>query len=568
MSFSAFAQLVSALGQTTKTTEKTGLLKTYFSEAPDADKVWAIALFTGRRPRRLVSGSLMGSWCLSLTGLPAWMFTECYGMVGDLSETIALLLPPASRDVNREKTAAGISSPTLASLLQQFTALQGSAENEKKAFVLQCWQQFDTRERFVFNKLMSANFRVGVSENLIVQSLAQLLELTVAEVAHRISGKWDGASTTFDALLRNPSLSADNSKPYPFYLAYPLEEGPETLGLPAAWQAEWKWDGIRGQVIVRKGEGFLWSRGEELITDKFPEFARLFEKLPDGTCLDGEIIALPANFRNMESIQPAPFSTLQTRIGRKNISKKILQEAPAGFIAYDVMEWQGNDLRQQSLEYRRRILGTLFSDLMLPGFTLSERLLFDTWESLKEMRKQSRQAGAEGIMLKRLNAPYGTGRRRGDWWKWKIDPLTIDAVMIYAQKGSGRRSNLFTDYTFAVRDGDRLVPFTKAYSGLTDKEFAQVDAFVKRNAIEKFGPVRTVKPELVFEIGFEGISASKRHKSGVALRFPRMLRWRHDKKPEEINTLEDLKALLQVYGNTEPESNAAPSGKDEAGSSH
>jgi len=542
MSFIAFSNLVSGLGQTTKTGEKLALLRDYFTKAPDADKVWTIAMFTGRRPRRLVSGNLMGTWAMEITGLPGWLFTECYGMVGDLSETIALLLPPSVDNKIEEETI------TLRDLLEQFTLLQKSPEEEKKAFVLNCWNRFDATGRFVFNKLMSANFRVGVSSNLPVQALATITGLTVPEVAHRISGKWDPATTSFNSLMLNPTLSTDNSKPYPFYLAYPLEDKPESLGAPAEWQAEWKWDGIRGQLIKRNGECFVWSRGEELITEKFPEFQPFFDQLPDGICLDGEIIALPPDYLNEPDHAPAPFGELQKRIGRKNLTKKILAEVPAGFRVYDLLEYEMEDIREKPLAGRRTLLVNIFEKIELPGFSLSENIAFADWETLARLRDTSRQNGAEGLMLKSKQAAYGTGRRRGEWWKWKIDPLTIDAVMIYAQKGSGRRSNLYTDYTFAVRDGDKLVSFTKAYSGLTDKEFAQVDAFVKRNAIEKFGPVRTVKPELVFEIGFEGISESKRHKSGVALRFPRMLRWRTDKKAGEINTLEDLKAMLKLYG--------------------
>jgi len=595
MSFKLFSDLVVSLGQTTKTNEKLTLLKEYFLEAPDDDKVWTIALFTGRRPRRLVSGNLMGQWCMEITGLPGWMFTECYSMVGDLSETIALLLPRSENLTKSHADVGGIpatepglllhqseSNITLSQLLNQLHHLFSHSEEAKKAFVLQCWQEFDTQERFVFNKLMSANFRVGVSANLPIQALAKTHSLTVAEVAHRISGKWDPATTSFAGLLLHPTLSTDNSKPYPFYLAYPLEDGPETLETPQQWQAEWKWDGIRGQVIKRNGEGFTWSRGEELITEKFPEFTRLFNQLPDGVCLDGEIVALPPKrhadeggtpapsvkshadeggipaeisskhtLQKEAAIYPAPFAELQKRIGRKNLTKKILAEVPAGFVAYDLLEYEGQDIRERPLYKRRELLEQIFAGIHDPAFILSSVIDFENWKVLTHIRTQSREQGAEGLMLKRKTSPYGTGRRRGDWWKWKIDPMTIDAVMIYAQKGSGRRSNLYTDYTFAVRDGERLVPFTKAYSGLTDKEFALVDAFVKKNAMEKFGPVRTVKPELVFEIGFEGIAASKRHKSGVALRFPRMLRWRTDKTAAEINTLDDLKQMLQLYGNRE-----------------
>ncbi|HYO21635.1 MAG TPA: cisplatin damage response ATP-dependent DNA ligase, partial [Flavisolibacter sp.] len=322
---------------------------------------------------------------------------------------------------------------------------------------------------------------------------------------------------------------------------YAIEEDLSTLGEPEEWQVEWKWDGIRGQIIKRNNEIFVWSRGEGLMTEKFPEYHLLKDLLPDGIVLDGEIIPVAEG-------RPLPFALLQTRIGRKNVTKKQLQEAPIGFFAYDLLEFEGEDWRSKTLAERREKLEDVIRAINHPTLLLSDIVEFSSWEELAKLREGSRESGAEGFMIKRKSSVYGTGRRRGDWWKWKIDPLVIDAVMIYAQKGAGRRSGLYTDYTFAVRDGDKLVPFTKAYSGLTDKEFAQVDAFVKRNSLEKFGPVRTVKPELVFEIAFEGIAASSRHKSGVALRFPRMSRWRHDKKPDEINTLEDLKKMLAVYG--------------------
>jgi DNA ligase 1 len=396
-------------------------------------------------------------------------------------------------------------------------------------------------ERFVFNKLITGGFRIGVSQKLMVNALAKTMNIEPSVIAHRISGNWDPSSVSFTDLLSEHTALTDWSKPYPFYLAYAVEEDVHQLGAPGQWQAEWKWDGIRGQIIKRNGELFVWSRGEELMTEKFPEYHSLQEVLPDGIAIDGEIIPCIDQ-------KPLPFALLQTRIGRKNLTKKQLQEAPIAFFAYDLLEYNGEDWRSKPLEERRNRLEEIVASLNHPGLLISPVVSFTTWNELAKLRESSREMGAEGFMLKKKTSVYQAGRKRGYWWKWKIDPLTIDAVMIYAQKGAGRRSNLYTDYTFAVKDGDKLVPFTKAYSGLTDKEFAQVDAFVKRNSLEKFGPVRTVKPELVFEIAFEGIAASNRHKSGVALRFPRISRWRKDKGPDEINTLEDLKQMLELYG--------------------
>jgi DNA ligase-1 len=528
-----FAQLIFILGTTTKTNEKLQALQEYFAAAIDKDKVWVIALFTGRRPKRTISSTLLKTWCAEYINIPLWLFNECYHTVGDLSETIALLTP--------DDTSITDDKP-LHYYIECFLQSATLSEEEKKTFMLQSWKVLPTAsERFVFNKLLSGAFRIGVSQQLLIQALAKVTSMEAPVVAHRISGKWDATTITFDELLFTADAAADASKPYPFYLAYPLEAEPESLGAPDDWQAEWKWDGIRGQLIKRNNTLFVWSRGEELVTEKFPEYEPLLALLPDGIALDGEIIPAIDG-------KPLSFAQLQTRIGRKNISKKILQDVPVCFFVYDVLEYNNTDIRELSLAARRKLLEEIVLTVNHAALQISNTISFSNWDALANIRSQSREHVAEGLMLKRKSSAYQTGRKRGDWWKWKIAPLVIDAVMIYAQKGSGRRSNLYTDYTFAVKDGDKLVPFAKAYSGLTDKEIAQVDAFVKRNAIEKFGPVRTVKPALVFELAFEGIAASNRHKSGVALRFPRINRWRTDKKADEINTLDDLKAMLKVYG--------------------
>ena len=529
-----FAELVSLLGTSTKTNDKLEALASYFNTANDKDKVWVIALFSGRRPKRTIRPTLLQQWCADMVNIPLWLFAESYHTVGDLSETIALLIPdqPGAISVNRP----------LYYYVERFLALANSGEEEKKEFMMQSWKELASpAERFVFNKLLSGAFRIGVSQRLMVNALARTVNLEPSVIAHRISGNWDPAAASFNELLSEEASRIDFSKPYPFYLAYALEDDPAALGNPSEWQAEWKWDGIRGQIIKRNNELFVWSRGEELMTEKFPEYDVLTNLLADGTVLDGEIIP-------SEGDRPLPFALLQTRIGRKNITKKQLQEVPMSFFAYDVLEYDGSDYRELPLSVRRAKLEEIVQQVSHPVLKLSAVIKYQGWAELALIRENARETGAEGLMLKRKDSNYQVGRKRGDWWKWKIDPLVIDAVMIYAQKGSGRRSNLYTDYTFAVKDGEKLVGFTKAYSGLTDREFAEVDSFVKRNSIEKFGPVRTVKPELVFEIAFEGIAASNRHKSGVALRFPRISRWRKDKTAAEINTLDDLKKMLEHYG--------------------
>ncbi len=546
-----FAALVYSIGTSTKTNEKLQALQDYFATAPAKDMVWVIAIFSGRRPKRIVNSTFLKNLCIEICDIPFWLFEECYHTVGDLGETIALLLPEqetllagsqdsvSRQDINAEEK-------TLSFYLEHFISIIKEPDEIKKAFILDNWQQMDQNEKFVFNKLITGGFRIGVSQTIMVKALAKTKAVSPSVIAHRISGNWDPATTKADDLLSETGSSIDHSKPYPFYLSYAVEGNPDDLGNVDEWTAEWKWDGIRGQIIKRNNELFVWSRGEELVTEKFPEYNAFAPALPDGLVLDGEIICLDLSASDV-IIKPLPFAVLQTRIGRKNISKKQLTEAPVAFIAYDILELDGKDLRDESFINRRKLLEQMIADINNPLLLISPTLQVDDWQQLHTQRATSREKGIEGLMLKRNNSPYLSGRKKGDWWKWKIDALTIDAVMIYAQKGHGRRSNLYTDYTFAVKDGDKLVPFAKAYSGLTDKEFAQVDAFVKRNSIEKFGPVRTVNPELVFEIAFEGIAASNRHKSGVALRFPRMSRWRKDKKAEEINTLDDLKEILKMY---------------------
>ncbi|HEX6406863.1 MAG TPA: ATP-dependent DNA ligase, partial [Gemmatimonadales bacterium] len=394
------------------------------------------------------------------------------------------------------------------------------------------------RERFVWNKLITGSFRVGASQRLVIRALAETSGVEEGVIAHRLMGAWEPTADFYERLIAPDTRDADVSRPYPFFLAHPLEGTPSDLGDITDWIAEWKWDGIRAQLIRRAGTSFLWSRGEELLSGRFPEIEDQGALLPEGTVIDGELLPWIDG-------SPLPFAQLQRRIGRKNLGQKILDEVPATLVAYDLLESNGEDIRSEPLRIRRARLQSLVESVRRgERLILSPSVDVASWESLTQARSRAREVGAEGIMLKRLSSAYGVGRRRGDWWKWKVDPLSVDAVLIYAQAGSGRRAGLFTDYTFGVWDGDHLVPFAKAYSGLTDDEMRKVDQFIRRHTLEKFGPVRTVKPELVFELHFEGLQPSSRHKSGIAVRFPRMARWRTDKKAEEADTIEHVRSLL------------------------
>jgi len=521
-----FAELIHRLDQSNKTGDKLEALDWFFSNAAPADSVWVIAIFSHRRPKRQVSTRQLRNWCQEKAGIPDWLFEESYQAVGDLAETIALLLPAPTR-------THSVSLTEWIHWLQQLPA----DEELKKQEILAAWDQFTSLERFVFNKLITGGFRIGVSQNLLIQALSKFTGLPQAQVAHRLMGNWNPELISIQELLHPENREEDYSKPYPFFLAHPIETEFLESSSVSEWIAEWKWDGIRGQLIRRGQQSFIWSRGEELVNDKFPEILEFLDQLPDGTVLDGELLAYQKD-------SPLPFSVLQTRITRKSLSKKILLEAPVSFIAFDLLEWEGKDLRNEPLSERKALLEELTRQASHPKFKLSDTLPFGSWEELARVRENAREVQTEGLMLKKKDSLYETGRKRGTWWKWKLDPLHIDGVLIYAQKGHGKRADLFTDYTFGVWDGEVLVSFAKAYSGLTNAEIREVDAYVKKNTKEKFGPVRTVTPGLVFEIAFEGIQASPRHKSGVALRFPRIARWRKDKTIDQANTLADLKALL------------------------
>jgi DNA ligase-1 len=526
----AFANLYATLDETNKTNAKIAALKDYFSSAPAEDAAWVAHFLIGRRPRRAVNGRRLAEWAIEEASIPDWLFSECYDAVGDIAETITLLLP---------ETGASSDVPLHRWIEDRLFPLQAMPESEQRVAVLQAWRELDQPQRFIWNKLITGAFRVGVSAKLVIRALAEVSGLESAVIAHRLMGTWQPSADFFESLLAHDTEDTDISRPYPFFLAYPIENDVESqLGDIAQWQIEWKWDGIRSQLIRRHEQEFLWSRGEELVTDRYPEIMDAVRNLPDGIVLDGELLV----WKN-DHVQP--FAQLQRRIGRKTVDKKLLTEFPVIFMAYDVLEANGEDYRSHLLYERRSQLEKIITTANNEHLLLSPLVHVESWDELAQLSDESRQRMVEGFMIKRKESPYRVGRQRGDWWKWKVNPYTVDAVLIYAQRGSGKRASLYTDYTFGVfNDTGELVPFTKAYSGLTDAEIRQVDQFIRQNTKEKFGPVRTVKPELVFELAFEGIQRSSRHKSGIAVRFPRILRWRHDKQMTEADTLETIRALL------------------------
>jgi DNA ligase-1 len=544
----AFTELYWRLDATSSITEKVAALRDYFAAAPPDDAAAALAVLSGSRQLRSVSTAQLREWAAEATGFPAWLVEECYAHVGDLAETLALVLPEPAAEA-----AAGSGLGLAEAMQATIHDLRGAGDDRKREVVLAVWRQLAPRERIVWHKLLTGGLRVGVSRTLVARALAEIAGVEQAEMTHRLAGEPPADGPAFARLLAAESPLADSRRPYPFFLASALDRTAldhvaEDLGAVADWQAEWKWDGMRAQLVRRGAELAVWSRGEELVNDAFPEIAAAGAALPPGTVLDGELLAVAGG-------RLLPFAMLSKRASRKTVTKKILAEIPCVFVAYDLLEQGGEDLRPRPIVERRArleaLVATPFTDVIAgPARADANRLFLSplvtaaTWEELAAARAESRSRGVEGLMLKRRSSPYAVGRTRGDWWKWKVEPLEIDAVILYAQAGHGRRAGLHSDYTLGLWHDGRLVTVAKAYSGLTDAEIVEIDRIVRATTIEKHGPVRICTPTLVMQLAFEGVSRSTRHKSGVAVRFPRIIRWRRDKDPADAGTLADLQRMI------------------------
>jgi DNA ligase-1 len=531
-----FAALYRDLDRSTATLDKRAALIAYFRDAPAADAAWALWLLSGGKlsgggASKIANTRELRDWIVAESGLADWLVDDCHDHVGDLAETLALLLD--------DPVHPSPEVPLSEWIEQRLLPVSGQDVELRRAVVVAAWRTLDFDERLLFNKLLTGALRVGVSQRLVQQALAELSGVDIARIAQRMIGAWTPSPGFLGDLLSNEELAGDRQQPYPFFLASPLEAEAGTLGPIEDWLLEWKWDGIRLQLIRRAGDVALWSRGEERLDGRFPEIEQAAASLPPGVVIDGELLGW------REGDTPLPFTALQTRIQRRKPGAKTLADTPVRVLAYDLLEHEGEDLRTQPLAARRALLERLIDRHGDPRIVLSPEVSVDDWSQAARVREGARERGVEGLMLKRRGSPYQSGRRRGDWWKWKIDPLTVDAVLVYAQSGHGRRSTLYTDYTFALWDGDTLVPVAKAYSGLDDKEILRLDQWIRGHTLQRFGPVRSVPAEHVFELGFEAVNRSTRHKSGLAVRFPRILRWRHDKPPSEADRIETLRALAR-----------------------
>lgn len=591
----AFRELYEELDATTSTNAKVAALERFFRTAPAEDGAWALALMTGRRPRRVVSAAALVRWARDVSGLERWLFDECMMAVGDTAETISLVLDGVGACAERDTRAAGEwnghnEGAGLATWMEErVLPLRGLDEADQRARVTQWWREHDQATVYILCKLLTGGLRVGASKTLAIRGLSAAIGRDIAEVSHRVMGDWRPTAgfirslaedaSTVDATEREAVERA--SRPYPFFLASPIESAPgaaeaiaaavgaqadatpeavarsladaigRVLGPIAGYQLEWKWDGIRAQLIRRGGRTFLWSRGEELITERFPEIVEAARRLPDGCVLDGEVLA-------WKDGRAMGFQSLQRRIAREDVSRQIRVSVPCVFMAYDVLEFDGVDIREQSTGQRREIVervvasanaGTRVAGADVARLLLSPGVEVASWEEAAMLRARSRERGVEGLMVKSLDAPYRVGRVKGDWWKWKIEPYSADLVLIYAQPGHGRRAGLLTDYGFAAWENGSLVAVTKAYSGLNQREIEELDGWIRGHTRERFGPVRSVEATHVFEIAFEGAALSGRNRSGIALRFPRVSRWRRDKTPADADSLESIRTLLSAHGN-------------------
>lgn len=545
-----FTRLFEELDATTSTLEKVAALKKYFAKAPHDDAMWAVLILTGKISKRIMTSRSLAQIFLSHTHYPEWLFSECYSQVGDTAETLSLLAK--SLHLCAPKPTATQVRPLSEWLDVEIPALAKIKDLEEQAQVMMSWWRHLTMEEvFILNKLMTGAFRVGVSDKLVVRALAEVFELPSDQIAHRLSGDVDPGAESFAKLIHPEAQEASFSQPYPFCLAHAWNERAEKDWQAAEWCVEWKYDGIRAQVICREDQVWVWSRGEEKIADTFPDLVEQLALLPNGTVLDGEILIIKNN-------RIHSFQDLQKRLGRKKVSATLVKELPVGFIAYDCLEVDGVDLREKPLSERRRFLAQVLKPLLSSQVRMSEILDVKNTQELEHWRTEARNHDAEGLMIKRWEGAYTVGRKTGNWWKHKVNPLTLDAVLIYAQAGTGRRANLYTDYTFALwKDEKELIPFAKAYSGLDQKEIDELDQWIRRHTKEKFGPVRSLEPFHVFEIGFEGIATSNRHKSGIAVRFPRILRWRRDKKIADADTLQTAFELLEGTSNLESDTDAS-----------
>lgn len=542
-----FASLIAQIDQTNSTNDKVQLMVDYFKSHDSATNAWAIFILMGKQKKRILTSARLRKVINQISDVPTWLMEECYSAVGDTAEMIALISESLlaknkdENDINHEFTLVEWMEkklPPLAKLPEPELAQQ--LEN--------WWRSFSQQQIFVLNKVLTGAMRIGVSELLVFKALSIALEVDRSLLATRLMGEFEPTAETFESLSIEPTGNESDPArgliPLPFCLASPIVNPSESLEDAKDWLVEWKWDGIRAQIHKQGDQVEIWSRGEDRITKSFPDIVNALVETDFTGVLDGEIVA-------GDWALPSPFQQLQVRLNKKNPTAKFISENKISFIAYDLLVDKTQDIRTSTLLERRKSLKDVMTSLPSSFFGLSKHIEGDDWTELAQERDAARLKGAEGFMLKKLSSQYVGGRKRGIWFKWKLEPLTIDTILTAAQPGTGKRASLYTDYTFSIWKDEVLVPIAKAYSGLDDKEIRSLDSWIRRNTLERFGPVRTLKPEKVFEIGFEGVAESRRHKSGYALRFPRILRERADKDAANANKVEDVAEILKFVSKRE-----------------
>jgi len=528
----AFADLLERLVFTPSRNAKIALLRRYFTTQPDPDRGFALAAITGELAFATAKPGLIRELAAARTD-PV-LFDWSYDYVGDLAETVALIWPA------RPPTAA---PPRLTEVVE---TLRTAPKSALPGVVAEWLDSADASTRLALLKLITGGLRVGASARLAKIALAESAAPEAGPIAaDDVEEVWHGLSPPYLSLFA--WLEGHQQKPDPAdqpvfrppMLAHPLEAADLAALHPADWRAEWKWDGIRVQVVATAGGRRLFSRGAEDISAGFPE---ILEAMTFHAVLDGELLVLRDG---PDGITVAPFADLQQRLNRKTVTAAMMQRFPVGIRLYDLLFDGTEDIRPLPFDQRRTRLETWLAREKPPRMDLSPAIRFSSLNELMVLRDGARAAAIEGLMLKRGDSPYLPGRVKGQWWKWKRDPLTVDAVLMYAQRGHGKRSSFYSDYTFGLWRDDELVPVGKAYFGFTDQELLFLDRWVRNHTTARFGPVREVEKQLVLEVAFDAVQLSNRHKSGVAMRFPRLARLRTDKPAAEADRLETLMALVE-----------------------
>jgi len=555
----AFADLWATLEGQLSEARSAQILARYLQQTSAEDAAWAIYLLCGKKPKKLLSARELVEYFLQTSGTPGWLFWESDDVVGDVNETIALLNDTFMDETASQQNRNENSHPQQNSLAfwmeNQLNTLAEVAQSQRPAFLGNCWQKLGYREAFIINRILTGTWKSNLPLKTIAQALSIVSGQEPMTLMHRLKADWLPNKVFYAKLIAEDQPTFQTEQKFSFGEFKPLEESSiESLGAVEDWWLAWQWEGLRVQCIRRADDCFLWSQNGELVTDRFPELHEMAQKLPEGTILEGVIVACSGQ-------APLPLADLQPRLGGKSVNRKMMESCPVAFVATDLQLLANEDMRNLPAQQRKTRLAQLANDI---GFPLVHfpRIEIDQWAHARKLLQEARQHHAEGLSLQRLNSPYPIQNQQADWWSWKVQPHTINAILLYAKmEMAGRSQKQTTEYTFAVWHEDQLVPVARTGIGLPPEEAELLDGWIRANTYERFGPVRSVEPFHVYEIAFDGITPSKRHKCGFVLREPRIINPRPHTPIEEASRLEDLHRLLPVNAQTTAGQTIAAAGR-------